>query len=170
MPLSRVRREPAEPAERPEPAESAARLADESGSASLEFITVGLILLVPLVYVVLAVSAIQSASLAAEGVARQSARVYVQSATVDEGRAGVDRALAVGLADYGLATAVPSVGIACDDPTNGCLSRGNSVTITVRLQVALPLVPDVLALRDVVSVPLEAQATQTVSRFWGAAG
>ena len=158
MPRSRVRRESAGP------------LTDERGSASLEFITVGLILLVPLVYLVLAVSSIQAGSLAAEGTARQSARVYVQSATVEEGRARVDRELAVGLADYGLAGSDPAVGIACHDPSNGCLSRGNTVTVTVRIQVPLPLVPDVLALRDVVSIPVEAQATQTVSRFWGAVG
>ena len=38
-------------------------LTGERGSASLEFLTVGMILLVPLVYLVLAVAAIQAAAL-----------------------------------------------------------------------------------------------------------
>ncbi|HSP76545.1 MAG TPA: hypothetical protein VLO31_10065, partial [Cryobacterium sp.] len=49
----------------------------ERGSASLEFITAGLILLVPLVYLVLAMAALQGGALAVEGAARQAARVYV---------------------------------------------------------------------------------------------
>lgn len=143
---------------------------DDDGSASLEFITVGLILLVPLVYLVLAVSAIQAGSLAAEGTARQMARVYVQAATPEDGLARVDRALAVGFDDYGLSSAGADADIDCIDAANGCLSRGNAVTVTVRVRIALPLVPDVLALRDVASIPLEAQATQQVSRFWSEAG
>ena len=43
------------------------RWSSDDGSASLEFITVGMILLVPLVYLVLALSAVQSGALAAEG-------------------------------------------------------------------------------------------------------
>ena len=51
--------------------------AGERGSASLEFLTVGMILLVPLVYLVLALAAIQGGSLAVEGAARHAARVAV---------------------------------------------------------------------------------------------
>ena len=39
------------------------------------------------------------------------------------------------------------------------------VRVSVEAQVPLPLVPDVLSLGHVGSVPLEASATQTVSRF-----
>jgi hypothetical protein len=143
-------------------------LADEGGSASLEFVTVGMILLVPLVYLVLAVAAIQGGALAAEGAARQAARVYVQAASPGDARGALERAVTLGLADYGLDAAGASVTVDCTDETNGCLSRRNPVTVTIRVRVPLPLIPDVLALHDVVSVPLEARATQTVSRFWGA--
>lgn len=143
-------------------------LADDDGSASLEFVTVGMILLVPLLYLVLAVAAIQGGALAAEGAARQAARVYVQSATPADASGALQRAVALGLDDYGLDAGEASVDVSCTDEANGCLSRRNPVTVTVRLRVPLPLVPDVLALRDVVSIPLEARATQTVSRFWGA--
>ena len=50
------------------------RWADESGSASLEFITVGMLLLVPIVYLVLALSSLENASFGVEGAARQASR------------------------------------------------------------------------------------------------
>ena len=94
-----------------------ARRCDESGSASLEFITVGLILLVPLVYLVLALSADPGRGRSrAEGAARQAARVYVQADDVDDGPRRARSGVAVALADYGLAPAESAVDIACDDP------------------------------------------------------
>jgi Flp pilus assembly protein TadG len=140
----------------------------DTGSASLEFITAGLILLVPLVYLVVAISAVQAGALAVEGVARQAARVYVQGADEAEARDLAARAVGVGLADYGIAPGGTQVRIDCAGGPNGCLTRGSAVTVTVRIRVTLPLVPDLLALRGAASIPLEATATQTVSRFWGA--
>ena len=75
---------------------------DESGSASLEFVTVGMIMLLPLVYLVLAVSSIQAGAFAAEGAARQAARVFVQSSDTGAGQAGAQRALDFALADNGV--------------------------------------------------------------------
>ncbi len=142
--------------------------ASESGSASLEFITVGMILLVPLVYLVLAMSAIQGGALAVEGAARQAARVYVQAPNEVEASARAARAVEIGLADYGIEAGDAEVRIDCKSGPTGCLSRQSAVTVTVRIQIPLPLVPDVLSLRSAASIPLEAIATQKVSRFWGA--
>lgn len=145
---------------------SDARLSSEEGSASLEFLTVGMILLVPLVYLVLAMSAIQGGALAVEGAARQAARVAVRA--VDEGAAdvAVQRAVRVALDDYGVDADAASVSVSCS-PSGDCLAPGERVRVSVTATVALPLVPDVLALHQAASVPLEASATQTVSRFAG---
>jgi Flp pilus assembly protein TadG len=141
----------------------------EKGSASLEFLTGGLILLIPLVYLVVALSTIQGGALAVEGAARQAARVYVQSPDAEEAGARAARAVEVGLADYGIDAVDASVRIDCETPS-GCLTRQRRITVTVGVRVALPLVPDVLSLQDVASVPVRASATQTVSRFWGGVG
>lgn len=138
------------------------------GSASLEFIVTGLVLLVPLVYLVVALSALQGGMLAVEGAARQAARVFVQAPNSDEAAERADRAIRFGLADYGLDPADATVEIACASFDGGCLTPRNTVTVTVRLLVPLPLVPDVLSLGDVAGIPVQASATQTVSRFWGA--
>jgi hypothetical protein len=139
----------------------------EKGSASLEFITAGMILLVPLVYLMLAMAALQGGAFAVEGAARQAARVYVQSPDDSEGRLRATRAVEFGLSDYGIPAADARVLITCaGSSAGGCLSRQEAVTVTVLVEVPLPLVPDILSLRNAVAVPLQASATQTVSRFW----
>ncbi|WP_022886280.1 hypothetical protein [Glaciibacter superstes] len=138
----------------------------DDGSASLEFITAGMILLVPIVYLILAMASIQAGAFAVEGAARQAARVYVQAPDETAAQAMVARAVEVGLADYGLESADANVEITCETPA-ACLTRQSAVTVTVRLSVTLPLVPDVLSLQSAAAIPLQATATQTVSRFWG---
>ncbi|GAA4370981.1 hypothetical protein [Agromyces bauzanensis] len=141
------------------------RRSTEDGSASLEFLTVGVILLVPLVYLVLAVAAVQAGALGVEGAARQAARVAVLAADTDASDAAVDRAVRITLADYGIDAAAASVSVACDRAD--CLEPGARVRVSVVARVELPLVPDVLSLSTIASVPVEATATQTVSRFAG---
>ncbi len=135
----------------------------ERGSASLEFLTVGMILLVPLVYLVLAVASIQAAALGVEGSARQAARVAVLSA--DGAHASVERTVAVVLADYGVDAGATSVDVTC---STRCDEPGSRVTVHVRVTVPLPLVPQVLASSSIATVQLESSATHTVSRFAGA--
>ncbi|WP_354498301.1 hypothetical protein [Mycetocola sp. 2940] len=140
-------------------------LTKEDGSAALEFVTNGLLLLVPLVYLVLALAAVQAGALAAEGAARQAARVFVQASNAEEAAARATRAIDFGLADYGIAPEAASVEVTCT-ATPSCPSRNAVVTVTVRVDVALPLVPDVLDLSQAASVPVQASARQQVSRFW----
>ncbi|MCA1943576.1 MAG: pilus assembly protein, partial [Yonghaparkia sp.] len=59
----------------------------DRGSASLEFLVAGLLMLVPLVYLILTLGTIQSAALATEGAARQAARVFVQAPSTAVGAA-----------------------------------------------------------------------------------
>ena len=139
----------------------------EVGSASLEFITAGMILLVPLVYLVLALSALQGGALAVEGAARQAARVYVQSPDQATATERARRAVAFALEDYGLDATDADVQIECAGGPSRCLSRRALVTVTVRIGIALPLVPDLLALNQSASVPMTAASTQIVSRFGG---
>jgi hypothetical protein len=141
-------------------------LSDDGGSASLEFIMTGMILLLPIVYLVLTMAAIQAGALAVEGAARQAVRVFVQAGTEDEAEARAARAIEFGLADYGLDDADATVSITCSPHPNECLSRLGTVTVRVSVSVPLPLAPPVLTLDVPVSVPLEAVATERVSRFW----
>lgn len=138
----------------------------DTGTASLEFITVGMILLVPLVYLVLALSAVQGGALAVEGAARQAARAYVLAPNETEGRERVARAVEVGLADYGLENTAVAATVDCENPAR-CLTPQSAVTVTVRIVVPLPLIPDLFSF-GAAAIPVEATATQIVSRFWRA--
>ena len=139
------------------------RFLRDEGSASLEFLTVGTILLVPLVYLVVALAAIQAGALGVEGAARHAARVAVLADDGGSPRAAVDRAVWMTLADYGIDAGTASVTMTCDRAD--CREAGARVSVSVLARVELPLVPDVLARTAVGSVPIEASATQTVSRF-----
>ncbi|MBH0099421.1 hypothetical protein I6E68_09760 [Salinibacterium sp. NSLL150] len=143
------------------------RFADERGSSSLEFITVGMVMLIPLVYLVLTMSAIQSGALAAEGAARQAARVFVQADTLSEANAAASRAVEFALDNHNVDAASAAVTISCAPDPSDCLSRHNFVTVQVAIAVPLPLAPPVLTGSFPLEVPLDAAATQQVSQFAG---
>jgi len=138
---------------------------DDTGSASLEFITTGLILLLPMVYLVLVMAAVQGGALAVEGAARHASRVYVIADDERDARAAARRAVEFALDDHGLPASDARVGIGCSPRPDACLTRAGIVTVAVRVEVPLPLVPQALDLAVPLSIPLEAAATQQVSRF-----
>jgi hypothetical protein len=142
------------------------KLSTEEGSASLEFITAGMLLLLPVVYLVLVMAAVQAGALAVEGAARQAARVFVQGETVATATAQAERAIQFALADYGLDSADATVAVSCSPDPSRCLTRLGTVTFDVGVSVALPLVPPGLTIDAPLAIPLEATATQQVSRFW----
>ena len=142
-----------------------ARPSTDEGSTSLEFITAGLILLVPLVYLILTMSAIQGGALAVEGASRQAARVYVTSLNEKDAAAAARRAVAVALADYGLDTSKVTVRVECTPEPHACLTRRGFVTVTVTTTVALPGIPAVLDIDVPAGVRLSSSATEQVSRF-----
>ena len=141
-------------------------LAETAGSASIEFLGVGLLLLVPLVYLVLTLAALQSGALAAEGAARQAARSFVLAATEDEAAARAGRAVQFTLTDYGVDPAAAEVRIECSPDPTTCLSRRALVTVTVGIRVPLPLAPPVMDVETPLSVGMSGVSTQQVSRFW----
>jgi Flp pilus assembly protein TadG len=137
---------------------------DDRGSAPLEFLTAGVLLLVPMVYLILALSAVQSAAFATEGAARYAARIAARDADPATARATVERAVAVTLADYGV-DAEPEVVIDCAPAGSACPSVGDLVTVTVHVDVPLPLVPAALIGDLPARIPVSARSVQPVSAF-----
>ena len=108
----------------------------DAGTAILEVLVLGVGLLVPLLYAVVSVMSVQSASYAATSAAREAARAYVTSATPAQGSSRARVATRLVLADAGVAAVAPRV--RC---VGGCLTPGSRVDVTVSVAVALPLVP-----------------------------
>jgi hypothetical protein len=141
---------------------------DEGGSAALEFITAGFLLLIPLVYLVVAMAAIQGGALSVVGASRQAARVFVQAPDAGTAQSEARTAVDFALGDFGLRSGSSTVKISCRPDPAVCLTRRGFVTVTVTTSVSLPLVPNALPFTAPLSVPLSATSTEQVSRFWGA--
>lgn len=147
---------------------AARRLADDRGSASLEFLTVGVLLLVPMVYLSLALGQLQHAVLGMEGGARHAARAIAQADTHDDGLAAADRAIRVAIADAGLAADRVEVAITCAPDPGACDIPRGTVTASCTVTVPLPLAPSALELDVGLGMPVAVRAMQPVSAFGGA--
>lgn len=141
---------------------------DERGSAALEFILVGVVLLVPLVYLIVALGQIQGQSLGAEAGARHIARAVATAADAGSARDRAEAVLRSVVDEYGLDPTAVHLALSCRPAGVTCPEAGATVTVMVTSRVPLPLVPQVLGLDRLTGIPVQASASQKVSRFWGA--
>lgn len=141
---------------------------DDEGSAAVEFIFVGLLLLVPVVYLVISLGAIQHQALGAESGARHIARAISTASDAGDADRRSDLVLATVAEAYGMDSERVQVDVDCAGSPASCPEAGATVVVTLRTSVALPLVPPILNLDHLAQIPVEATAVQKVSRFWGA--
>lgn len=126
----------------------------DDGSAILELVTVAVLLMVPLVYVLLTVFAVQRAAFAVSSAAREAGRAYV---TADAASAAAERAqTAADLALDDQLPGAPRADLTLD--ANG-LTPGEAVTVTVTYRVHLPLSG------GAATVPVTATHVATVDRY-----
>lgn len=146
-----------------------ARLAphEDAGSAALEFIFVGVLMLVPLVYLIVTLGLIQGQTLGTEAGARHIARAMATAHGEDAAARRADEVLQAVVADYDIDAESVELSVDCTPRGAACPSAGVTVRTTVRARVALPLVPQVLGMRRWASIPVESTAVQHVSQFWG---
>ena len=141
-----------------------ARALDEQGSAVVELVVLGVLLLIPLVYLVMMLARVQAGSYAVSQAAREAGRAFV---TADADRSATARAKAaarVAFADHSFEDS-GRVTIACDGTP--CLRPDGQVVTAATVRVPLPLMPSFV--RDVIplSVPVSASHLSTVDRFRG---
>ncbi|MFT4137032.1 TadE family protein [Microbacterium sp.] len=139
----------------------------EEGTAALEFILAGLVLLVPIVYLVIALGAIQGQSLGVEAGARHIARAVATASDPATAADRADRVLAAIVEEYDLDAGSVEVSLRCTPVGAACPDAGATLVVTVAVDVALPLVPPVLGLERLARVPVASTAVQKVSRTWG---
>lgn len=134
-------------------------LGDARGSAALEFLGLGVLLLVPLAYGALALAQLEQALLATELAARNGARVLVAGG--DDAERLAAEHLHWALADQGIDPAGAAVDVRCA-PTPDCAVTGDTLTMTVRVEVPLPFVPGAA---EWLVVPVESSATFPRDRY-----
>lgn len=119
----------------------ASRLArDESGEATIEFVGITMMLLIPLVYLILAVFQIQSGLYAAEAGAAEAARILTLHPETGVSAASLAVQMAAG--DQGLPAEKAQYSLEC--LTGSCPAASSRGIVRVSLQVPLPLVGTIL--------------------------
>jgi len=140
---------------------------DDDGSAALEFILAGLVLLVPIVYLIVALGSIQGHAFGVEAAARHISRTIATSPDATTADARAQRILVSVAAEYGIDPASVGIAVTCVPAGTRCPEAGATLLVTVSAAAPLPLVPAVLGLDLLARVPVEAVAGHKVSRFWG---
>ena len=125
------------------------RLAEESGSALVEFVFVALVVFVPLVYVVAGFSAVQRGVFAATAAAREAGRAM---GTAPDPVTGQERALraaqlavedqSVEATDLRLAYAPAGADCTAAGSYTPTLTPGEEFSVCVTVTVRIPLLPD----------------------------
>jgi Flp pilus assembly protein TadG len=99
-------------------------------------------LLLPVVYVLLAVFDVQRASYGVSAASRSAGRAFVLSPDQGTAHKRAQDAARVALADQGVDPG--TVTVTCTPVPDQCLSPGAVVTVTVEVQQPMPLAPDLL--------------------------
>lgn len=141
---------------------------DDEGSAALEFIAVGVILLIPVVYLIIALGAIQEQTLGVEAAARHTMRAIALAPNAETAADQGDRVLESVSAQYDLDADTLEMSITCPGEGDECPRAGATVVLTITAQASLPLIPAVFGLDRAATVTVEGAAVQKVSRTWGA--
>jgi Flp pilus assembly protein TadG len=133
------------------------RLSGDSGSAVVEFVFFAVVVLLPLLYLLVAVSVVQRAQLAVSQAAREAGRAFATSDSAGAARLRVAAAVRLSLAAHGLpddaSVTFVSAAASCDGPQlQPVLRPGAAFTVCVRRRTEVPGVPRVLAGRGIESV------------------
>lgn len=137
------------------------RLAQERGSAIVEFTFLGVLLMVPLAYVVLCVFTVQKAAYAVTQATREAGRAFVTASSAEEGEVRARAAAALALRDHGLPPAAPVIGC----PAAGCLAPGETHRFSLDLLVDLPGLPKVFDGAAPARIRVAATHDQVADRF-----
>jgi Flp pilus assembly protein TadG len=123
---------------------SRGRRRTEQGTALVEVTWLGILLLVPLLWILLGVFEVQRGAFAVSSAARSAGRAY---ALAPNDQVGMQRAEAVArraLADQGVEDAGVRVTVTCTPYPSDCHSGTSVITVRVFSSVEVPLLPDVL--------------------------
>ncbi|MFT4287014.1 hypothetical protein [Nocardioides sp.] len=134
----------------------------ERGSALVEFTWLAILLMVPVLWLVLAVFDVQRGAFAVSAAARAAGRAYVLADSDAEGRARAEQAVEIVFADQGVD--IPAdIEVGCTPYPRSCHAAGSVVMVRVRSGAALPWLPSVLGSPP--QVALESTHTLPVGRY-----
>lgn len=137
---------------------------DESGTALVEFTWLGVLLLVPLIWVVLTLFDVQRGAFSMTTAARAAGRAYVLAPNEQAGVIRAENAARQALADQGLEDVPVQVRVSCSLGKGRCLDGTSVVTMRVHAEVPLPLAPSFFG-DSAASIGVDAQHVVPVGRY-----
>ena len=137
---------------------------DERGSALVELSWLGILLLVPMLWIVLSVFEVQRGAFAVSSAARSAGRAFALAPDDAVGRSRAEAAVRRALDDQGLESAGFTLRVTCAPFPADCHSGTSLVTVRVDTQVQVPLLPEVLG-GEAPSVALDASHTVPIGQY-----
>ena len=111
----------------------------DRGSAIVEFVALGLLLLIPVIYLVVTVSRVQAGSFAVVAASEQAGQAISVMEADSFNQAAIHEIAAVAALDHGFDAQDLALEVSCSD--GSCTSPGAVATVHARLTVGLPAVP-----------------------------
>ena len=137
---------------------------DERGTALVELTWLGILLLVPMLWIVLSVFEVQRGAFAVSSAARAAGRAYALAPNDAAGRARAEAAARLALADQGVEHAPLRLEVRCTPFPHDCHAGTSVITVVVRSRVDLPLMPSALGGRAP-GFALDASHTVPIGQF-----
>ncbi len=133
----------------------------EDGNAVIEFLIIGVLVLIPMAYLVLCVMRVQAAAFASTQAVREAGRAFNSADSVSQGQTSARTAARLAFSDQGFDLPESALRISC--PESACLAPGSVAEVSLNWQVALPWIP--AGLTSDVSVPIEVQHRVPVDEY-----
>lgn len=137
---------------------------DQRGSALVEFSWLGILLLLPVLWIVLSVFQVQRGAFGVSAAARAAARAYSLAPDDATGLVRARQAARLALADQGADGVAPDVRVTCTPYPSDCHQGTSVITVSVHSRVVLPLVPSALG-GNRPSFALDATQTVPIGQF-----
>jgi hypothetical protein len=137
---------------------------DERGSALVELSWLGILLVLPVLWIVMSVFQVQRGAFGVSGAARAAARAYALAPDDATGLARAREAARVALDDQGVHAGPLDVLVSCRPFPDNCHQGTSVISVTVRSRVDLPLMPQALG-GNKPSFALDATQTVPIGQF-----
>lgn len=137
---------------------------DERGTAVVELVWLGILLIVPLLWIVVALFEVQGGAFAVSSAARSAGRSFALAPDDAAGQRAAEAAARQALDDQGLDDVAVDVDVSCTPYPTSCHSGTSVITVRVASRVVLPLMPDFLG-SEKPSFALDATHTVPIGRY-----
>jgi Flp pilus assembly protein TadG len=137
---------------------------DEEGSALVELVWLGILLVLPALWIVMSVFQVQRGAFGVAAAARAAARAYALAPDDATGEARARQAARLALEDQGIHDVTPTVTVTCTPYPTDCHQGTSVITVSVHSRVVLPMMPSALGANRP-SFALDASQTVPIGQY-----